>query len=185
MPKLTRRQLLELWWVLPVTATLGTLGTMLHYAARIVLGNQRAGPTKYQGGPRVPIARLADLSGAFAAREFTYQGTPCIVMRLPEATPSSLKVESAHFAAWSRVCTHLGCSVNPLQDLEATALTYNYRPTHPVLGCPCHFSVFDPLRQGESVFGRAVLPLPRVQLEARAGTLYAVGIEPPPQAFVN
>ncbi|MBW3656637.1 MAG: ubiquinol-cytochrome c reductase iron-sulfur subunit [Gemmatimonadetes bacterium] len=182
MPKLTRRQLLELWWVVPVAGTLGALGAMIHYAARIVLGSQRAGPTDYHAGPPLRVARPGDFPHEFAVREFTYQGTPCIAMRLPEATPSSLSAQGAHFAAWSRICTHLGCSVHPLQDLEATALTYNYRPTHPVLGCPCHFSVFDPLKQGESVFGRARAPLPRVQLAERAGTLYAVGIEPPPNA---
>lgn len=180
MPGLTRRKLLEYWWVLPVAGTLGTLGYMLEYAARVLGGRGRAGEARYQNGPAVRVAAVGELPTPFDFREFSYQGTPCIAMRLPQATPTGLNVEGAHFGAWSRVCTHLGCSVNPLRDLEATALTYNYRPDHPVLGCPCHFSVFDPLRQGESVFGRALYPLPRVRLQARGGALFATGIEPPP-----
>lgn len=179
---ISRRELLEYWWVLPVGATLGTLGVMFGYAGRVLVGKRKAGAPAYKAGPRVKVAALSALPNAYDTAEFTYAGTPCIAMRLPREIPYALAVQDAHYMAFSRVCTHLGCAVNPLPDLDVAALTFNYRPDHPVLGCPCHFSVFDPLKEGESVFGKALYPLPRVRLEALGGTLYATGIEPPPNA---
>ncbi|WP_045234578.1 Rieske 2Fe-2S domain-containing protein [Deinococcus pimensis] len=176
----TRRRLLEFWWTVPVAATLGAFGFIGEYAWRVTFGKRRAGDPAYRPGPRERVASVAELREDYATREFSYAGTPCVLMRLPATSEQGLAVGGARFAAWSRVCTHLGCLVLPLRDREATALTYNYRPDHPVLGCPCHFSVFDPLRGGESVFGKALYPLPRVRLEARGGTLFATGIEPPP-----
>ena len=181
-PGLTRRKLLEYWWVVPVGATLGTLGVMFGYAGRVLVGKRRAGAPDYRAGPRVKVADLAALPGAYDTAEFSYAGTPCIAIRLPREVPYALPAGGTHYMAFSRVCTHLGCTVNPLRDPDVAALTFNYRPDHPVLGCPCHFSVFDPLKEGESVFGKALYPLPRVRLEARGGTLYASGIEPPPNA---
>lgn len=175
-----RRKLLEYWWVLPVGATLGVFGGLLEYARRVTLGKRRAGPVNYADGPRVRVAPLAALARPFDTAEFGYGGTACVAVRLPEATAHSLAAGGAHFVAFSRVCTHLGCLVNPVRDPEVVALSYNYRTDHPVLGCPCHFAVFDPLLEGEAVIGRAVAPLPRVRLEARGGVLYATGLEPAP-----
>ena len=83
-----------------------------------------------------------------------------------------------------RICTHLGCPVNLVKDMEVLAFAYNYRPPkgerHPQLGCRCHYSVFDPVRGGEAMFGKATLPLPRVRLEVRGSDVYATGIEPAP-----
>ncbi len=179
---LSRRKLLEYWWVLPVGATLGTLGAMFGYAGRVLVGKRRAGAPNYKAGPRVRVAALSALPAAYDTAEFSYSGTPCIAVRLPRETPYALTVQDAHYMAFSRVCTHLGCTVNPLRDPDVAALTFNYRPDHPVLGCPCHFSVFDPLKEGESVFGKALYPLPRVRLTAAGDSLYATGIEPPPNA---
>ena len=63
---------------------------------------------------------------------------------------------------------------------EVAAIAYKYRPpeNHPVLGCACHYSAFDPEQAGKSVSGPALKPLPRVQLEQRSGELFAVGLEP-------
>ncbi|MBB6098190.1 Rieske Fe-S protein [Deinobacterium chartae] len=182
--KFSRRKLLEYWWTVPVAATLGGLGFMAHYATRVTFGKTRAGTPRYLSGHPLRVARAEDLSEVWASRDFSYtvegRSVPCVLLRLPEATATSLAVRGAHFAAFSRVCTHLGCSVLPVRDLEAVALTYNYRSDHPVLGCPCHFSVFDPLRQGESVFGKALYPLPRVRLEVRGEWIVATGLEPAP-----
>lgn len=182
-----RRRLLEFWWTVPVAATLGAFGWVGNYAWRVTFGKRRAGQAAFQDRPRQRVVAASALREDFATHDFGFAGTPCVLMRLPAGTPDNLSaggvvVGGIRFAAWSRVCTHLGCHVLPLRDREATALTYNYRPDHPMLGCPCHFAVFDPLRQGECVFGRALYPLPRVRLEARGDALYATGIEPPPRA---
>ncbi|BDP41739.1 cytochrome Complex iron-sulfur subunit [Deinococcus aetherius] len=182
--KLTRRDLLERWWLVPVAGTLGAFGYMGWYASRVTFGKERVGEPDFQPGEAVRVASRAQLEGEWAQVNFTYAGHPCTLLRVPEPVPGGLSVDGTHYAAYSRVCTHLGCAVNLVRDLEVLAFAYNYRPPledrHPQLGCPCHYSVFDPLKAGEAVFGKANGPLPRVRLEARGGDLYATGIEPAP-----
>ena len=109
--------------------------------------------------------RFPELDKPWAEVAFSYAGRPCTLLRLPAATLGSLEVGGAHYAAFSRVCTHLGCPVNLVRDTEVLAFSFNYRAPdprdqHPYLGCPCHYSVFNPLASGEAVFGKAHLPLP-------------------------
>lgn len=182
--RLSRREVLERWWVLPVAGTLGAFGYMGWYASRVTFGKREAGAPNFGAGAAVRVASLERLAQEWAEVPFTYAGRPCVALRVPRAVEGGLSVAGAHYAAYSRVCTHLGCSVNLVRDPEVLAFAYNYRPPpqdrHPQLGCRCHYSVFDPLRSGEAVFGKANGPLPRVRLEARGGELYATGIEPAP-----
>lgn len=182
---LSRRRLLEHWWVLPVAATAGTFAYLGYYASRVTLGKREVAAPDFQGGPAQRVAALADLSDEWAEVQFTYGARPCTLLRVPRAVPGGLSIPRAHFAAFSRVCTHLGCPVNLVRDPEVLAFAFNYRPppadTHPQLGCRCHYSVFDPLRAGEAVFGKANGPLPRVRLERRGGDVYATGIEAAPR----
>ena len=177
----SKRTLLSYWWVLPVVGTAGAFGYMANYARRVTYDKSAPGPPNYEPGPQQAIARLGDFKGLYSFHEFLYRKTPCLVMELPAPTPTSVTVGGRHFAAYSRLCTHLGCQVNPVEDTEVLALTYSYRADHPMLGCPCHFSVFDPQQQGQSVFGKALFPLARVQLRAEGDTLYAHGLEPDPR----
>ena len=177
----SKRTLLSYWWVLPVAGTVGAFGYMANYARRVTLDKHAPGPPNFRPGPRQAVAKLTELKGPYSFREFQYQKTPCLVMELPAPTPTSVTAAGRHFAAYSRLCTHLGCAVNPVEDTELLALSYNYRAEHPMLGCPCHFSVFDPQQQGQSVFGKALRPLARVQLEAAGGVLYARGLKPDPR----
>ena len=185
-PALSRRKLLEYWWTLPVGATFGVLGWMGLRAYRITYGKKRPGEPQYVPGSSQKIAPLTAFVENYAAVQFTYtlgdRKTPAVALRLPAPTRSSLTVEGLHYVAFSRVCPHLGCSVAMVRSEETLAQSFNYRfsPFHPVLGCPCHFSVFDPNREGESVFGPALSGLPRVQLEVKDGVLYAVGVEAVP-----
>ena len=181
-PRVTRRRLLEYWWTLPVAATVGALGYMGFYAARVTFGKRGAGEPDYQ--PKAPgrVAAPEQLGSDWASLDFTYAGTPCVLLRLPSPAAHGLTLQGRHYAAYSRVCTHLGCSVNLQRDLDVVAFSFNYRADHPMLGCPCHFSLFDPLKEGDVAIGKALYPLPRVRLEARGGALYATGIEPPPKA---
>lgn len=181
----SRRTLLGYWWTLPVAGTLGAFAYMTQYARRVTFGKVTPGPTAYRGTPRVRVAALSAFRGPYSAVTFTAGGVACVAVELPQATPSSVQVGARHFAAFSRVCTHLGCAVNMIEDTEVLALTFNYRAPHPMLGCPCHFSVFDPLAQGECVFGKALYPLPRVRLHEQGGVLYADGLEPSPDAHTG
>ncbi|GAA5512979.1 hypothetical protein Dcar01_01703 [Deinococcus carri] len=191
--KLSRRALLERWWVLPVAGTLGAFGYMGWYASRVTFGKRKVGEPDFQPGEAVRVAGFgAFRPGVWTAVPFTYAGRPCLALSVPQPVPGGLTLGGPNqdspgsFVAYSRVCTHLGCSVNLVRDPEVLAFAYNYRPPsdarHPQLGCPCHFSVFDPLQAGEAVFGKANAPLPRVRLEARGDGLYATGIEPAPAA---
>ena len=182
---MNRRHLLEKWWLLPVGATVGTFGYLGLYAARV---SRKSVPeaAQFEAGTALRVADLNQLSGEWADVAFSYGGRPCVLLRVPKATLGSLEVGGQHYAAFSRICTHLGCTVNLVRDTEVLAFSFNYRDPdpasqHPMLGCPCHFSVFDPLRSGEAVFGKAHLPLPRVRLERRGNELWATGIEAAPQ----
>lgn len=177
----SKRTLLSYWWVLPVAGTVGAFGYMANYARRVTFSKTVPDQPRYQSGPKQRVAALSDLRGPYSFKEFTYQKTPCLLMELPQPTPTSLSIGGRHFAAYSRLCTHLGCQVNPIEDTELLALSYNYRAQHPMLGCPCHFSVFDPQQQGASVFGKALHPLARVQLTEQGGQIYAQGLEPDPR----
>lgn len=183
--KLSRRSLLEHWWVLPVAGTLGAFGYMGWYATRITLGKHKAGAPQFEASASQKIVSLEQMSPEWAEVNFTYAGRPCVLLHVPEPVAGGLSVGGKHYAAFSRICTHLGCQVNLVRDQEVLAFAFNYRAPqdqrHPQLGCRCHFSVFNPLLAGEAVFGKATAPLPRVRLEMRGGDLYATGIEPAPK----
>jgi Rieske Fe-S protein len=183
--RLTRRALLERWWTLPVAGTLGTFAALGWYAARVTFGKERAGPPAFSPAPPQRVAALAELAADWAEHTFTYAGRPCTLLRVPQAVPGGLDgAPDLHLAAYSRVCTHLGCTVNLVRDPEVLAFAFNYRPPagalYPRLGCRCHFSVFDPLHAGVAEFGKARAPLPRVRLERRGAQIWATGIEPAP-----
>ncbi|HET6772383.1 MAG TPA: ubiquinol-cytochrome c reductase iron-sulfur subunit [Acidimicrobiales bacterium] len=65
--------------------------------------------------------------------------------------------------AYSQKCTHLGCVV--FLDAEADELV-----------CPCHEGGFS-AATGDVVFGPPERPLPRITLEVREGTVWAVGMD--------
>ena len=183
-PTLSRRRLLERWWLLPVGLTAGAFGFMGLYAAR-VSRKAKPGPPAFRAAGAQQVATLSGLLQDWSETHFVYAGRPCTLLRLPRPAPGGLSSGGHHYAAFSRVCTHLGCSVNLVRDVEVLAFSFNYRDPdpsgqHPQLGCPCHFSVFDPLKAGEAIFGKAHLPLPRVRLERRGPELWATGIEDPP-----
>lgn len=68
------------------------------------------------------------------------------------------------YLAYSRVCTHAGCTVGL------------WEPTTHLLLCPCHQSTFDVLRAATPTAGPAARPLPQLPLYADAsGALRAGG----------
>jgi len=76
--------------------------------------------------------------------------------------------------AYSRVCTHAGCSVGLFET------------TAHLLLCPCHQSTFDVLRCAQPTGGPAARPLPQLPIYADSnGVLRAGGgfSEPPGPGF--
>ncbi|AEB11209.1 Rieske 2Fe-2S domain-containing protein [Marinithermus hydrothermalis] len=178
--KLTRRDLI---WILPSGVAAGFFGWFGWRTVRILFLKERVPEPTWRDGERVEVARLEELEAPWAFKYFTYPTRfgelKSVLVRLPGPVVGGLSVGEAHFVGLSRICTHLGCTVNYVPDLEAGAIAYNYRASNPFLGCPCHFGAFDPAQGGKAVFGPPTLPLPRLRLEAAEGVIYATGHEEP------
>lgn len=177
---LPRRKLLEYWWLAPIAAVAGFFGWLGVRSFNILVGkpapssNPRFTPT-----PKIAVARVAQFAALWDATEFKLGNIPAILIRVQAPQAGGLSIGDRHFIALSKDCTHLRCMTEYIKNPEITAMAYKYRPefAHPVLGCACHFSAFDPELAGRSVSGPALKPLPRVQLERRGDQIFAVGIE--------
>lgn len=176
-----RRRVASWLWRVPVLIAAGAGTVGLYEALRVHFFKRRPDPTPDFGdGPTVEIGPLAAFDSVWTERTFDYGGTPALAVRLPGPIPGSIEAAGLHLAAFSRVCTHLGCTVTLNRDTDAIAFAFNYRADGPQLVCRCHLSVFDPERAGRAVAGPAVAPLPRLRLEARGEALLATGIEAAP-----
>ena len=100
-------------------------------------------PTVSSGAPgggsgAKPLAQLSAIPIGGAVSAIGPNGAPLIIAR-----PSSSTV-----AAFSAICTHLGCTVAPVGNQ---------------LDCPCHGSVYN-ASTGAVISGPAPRPLPSVQV---------------------
>jgi Rieske Fe-S protein len=88
---------------------------------------------------------FAEFNFAQRSKEYTFQHfqttrTPGYVVRLPDNDKGEKQ-----FMAVSRICPHMGCVFNFLEDPKAVE-AYNYpNAKNPMFACPCHLSVYDPL----------------------------------------
>jgi arsenite oxidase small subunit len=100
------------------------------------------------------IARVDDVRVG-SVLNFTYpdEHDQCALLRLDQQS----------FAAFSRQCTHLSCSVVPEPDKRR-------------FYCPCHEGAFD-LATGSPVAGPPRRPLARIKLEFKQDAIYATGVE--------
>ncbi|MBA1148034.1 arsenate reductase (azurin) small subunit [Ectothiorhodospiraceae bacterium WFHF3C12] len=116
--------------------------------------------------PEVAVGKAGALEPG-QPKTFFYpdQRSPCLVVRLGEANPLGVGPDS-DIVAYSQLCTHMGCPVS-------------YSHAEKTFKCPCHFTVFDPERNGQMVSGQATVNLPRVLLrhDAADDSVYAVGVE--------
>lgn len=176
------RRAFSAWlWRVPVLLAAGAGTWAIYEAINVHFLKRRPDPTPdWQAGDTVPVAPLAAFDQEWAASEFVYGSVPAVAVRLPGAIPGGLEVDGIHLAAFSRICTHLGCVVALNRDTEAIAFAFNYRAPGPQLVCRCHLSVFDPDRAGRAVAGPAIEPLPRVRLERDGDDIVATGVEPAP-----
>ena len=108
-----------------------------------------------RSGAAPPLQIADELSeGAFVQFAYPNEHDRAIAMRLP----------GGRLVAYSSICTHLSCAVIP-------------KPTEGVLDCPCHDGRFD-ADDGSVLRGPPPRPLPVIELEERAGGIYAVGATP-------
>jgi Rieske Fe-S protein len=105
------------------------------------------------------IAKLEDFPKPGSYKTFDVADIPAIIVRTSGAQPDGVSVGDVNLLAFSRRCTHLGCTVN--------------EPVGEVMGCPCHGSLFNP-QTGAVVRGPAGTPLPKIKLEVRQDGVYAV-----------
>lgn len=186
----SRRRLIAWLWRLPVLAVLAGGSYGLYEAVRVHFLKRRPDPSpEFVSRPAAKVAPLSSFVADWDSVPFELPGNtgeqplPAVAVRLPTAIPGGLEVASgvgatsAHLAAFSRICTHQHCIVSLNRDVDAINFGFNYQTDRPALTCPCHLSVFDPLRAGQAVSGPAVLPLPRVRLEVEDGELLATGVE--------
>lgn len=178
---LERRRVAAWLWRVPVLAVAGAGSWAIYEALRVHFFKRRPDPTPdWQAGDPADVAPLSFFDHDWAAVEFLYGSVPAMAVRLPGPIPGGLETDGLHLAAFSRVCTHMGCIVSLNRDAEAIAFAFNYRAPGPQLVCRCHLSVFDPDRAGRAVAGPAIEPLPRVRLERNGDQVIATAIEPAP-----
>ena len=67
--------------------------------------------------------------------------------------------------------------MNLIEETEAVRVPEGAKPDHPLLVCPCHFSVFDPASDGALLTGPAGRGLYRFRFEVSNETIEIQGIE--------
>jgi len=108
--------------------------------------------------PALAVIEKASSAAPWASFEFTFEldgvSAPGIAIRLP----------TGGWYASSMVCPHAKCIVRYFANVDVARDTFDVDAKNPVLGCPCHFSVFDVASGGKVINGPA--PSPLLQLSA-------------------
>lgn len=174
-----RREVVKWLWRLPVIAVLGGAGYGLYEAINVhFLKRRPSAQPDFTPAEATTVAPLSRFAADWDAVEFVLAGSlPALALRLPGPIAGGLEVGEVSLAAFSRICTHQHCLTNLNTDVAAINFGFNYGTQTPAITCPCHLSVFDPLRAGRAVSGPAVQPLPRVRLELDGDIVVATGFE--------
>lgn len=149
-PRLNRRQMLSIGAATGVAAGIGVASSP---------------GARAQGGslPRVEIARLADLKPGDQI-DFSYpdEDSPAVLLAFEVPVEDGIG-PNENIVAFSILCTHKGCPVS-------------WNADHQMLICPCHWSSFDPAKNGRLVIGQASSSLPQITLKIEAGSVVATGV---------
>jgi Rieske Fe-S protein len=130
-----------------------TLGSALLAGASAtvaILG--RVAPTTEWPAIQIPSADSL-LPGSVLLFRYPTERDPCIL----------IKTSSGGLKAYSQVCTHLSCAVR-------------YEAAQNTIACPCHRGFFS-VEDGRPTAGPPTRALPRIRLDRRDGSVYAVGVE--------
>ncbi len=89
------------------------------------------------------------------------------LIKLDEAAfkpPTDISLTDKGFAAYSAICTHLGCTVSWTRNAES--------PDASVTECHCHGSIFNPAQGAKVMGGPAPIPLSQIGVKVgHDGTL--------------
>ncbi len=78
--------------------------------------------------------------------------------------PTDISLTDRGFAAYSAICTHLGCTVSWAANAES--------PDASVIECHCHNSIFNPSEGAKVMGGPAPIPLSQIGVKVKEdGTL--------------
>ncbi len=82
--------------------------------------------------------------------------------------PTDISLTDKGFAAYSAICTHLGCTVSWARNAQA--------PDASVAECHCHGSIFNPAEGAKVMGGPAPIPLSQIGVKVKDdGTLAFTG----------
>jgi arsenite oxidase small subunit len=114
--------------------------------------------------PRVRVVALNRLR-VNRPVDFRYplKAQPNVLVDLGHRVPGGVGPKRS-IVAYSTLCQHMGCPVA-------------YSRSQREFVCPCHQSRYDAERLSSIVQGVATRALPRVLLEVRNGSVYAVGVD--------
>lgn len=118
-------------------------------------------------GKRITEDRLeyGEVMTVFPEPRPDIRDAPTLLVRHPTdeyRDETALELTVSGYAAFSKVCPHMGCMVSQVEDTT--------------LVCPCHIGQFDPLAGAEVVSGPPPRPLPQLPITLSAeGELIATG----------
>jgi arsenite oxidase small subunit len=116
--------------------------------------------------PERKICQISDLK-LNEPFSFSYpdKDSPCLIIKFGNEQKSGVGPDS-DIVAYSQLCSHLGCAVS-------------FHKERKTFICPCHFSQYDPEKNGRIICGQATRSLPRILLKYNATnkTISAVGID--------
>jgi arsenite oxidase small subunit len=117
-----------------------------------------------RGYPRLRVIALSKLKPNRPVNfNYPLQAQASLLLDAGHAVPGGVGPKKS-IVAYSLFCQHMGCPVA-------------YQPSTREFVCPCHQSRYDPERLGSIIQGVAMLPLPRVLLQVRRGSVWAVGVD--------
>lgn len=117
------------------------------------------------GADRVVVATTEELAAAWSFKEFTFvKEVETRGMRAASEFPGiAIRLPDASFYVASLVCPHEGCLI----EFE-----------EPLLICPCHRSVFDPVQDGKVLSGSAPRPPWKFSFVIEKGKIVVDDLEP-------
>lgn len=127
---------------------LSTTGLLAVFAA--LVGSRFQSPSTSGASATATGSAIAKLSDIAVGQSLNFQsadGTPAVLFR----------TKSGVFA-YSRVCTHQGCSVE-------------FKSKTSTLSCPCHGAQFDPAQGGAVIQGPARQPLPKINIRVNGDSI--------------
>ncbi len=87
-------------------------------------------------------------SKEYSFKQYQSIRIPGFVVRLPQDQDNG----QPNFHVVSRICPHMGCVFNFIPPEKAPEYNYN-QAVNPLFACPCHLSVFDPLKKQDAGAG--------------------------------